>query len=507
MTEDGNKTIKWIVDNQYTGKVASYNNEGKLVWNKIISHSVEKNYGKQWVSIRVPNQKEIIVTSDHEVAVTKNILFPKIEFIPAAECGSSYIIRKANEINSTTHNENRLFNNEQITCLIGSLLGDGSIDKFGYLKFGHSIDQKEYLQFKCELFHGKMSKIRKSGSYKGKNYFAFHSNHIKNEQLVMLRKLVYENNKKTLKNVISYIDERSLAFLYMDDGTFNGKNLTICTDNFDLDDILLLQEHLKNKFNIESTITKTNRLHILKSSHDTFFELVSQYIHPSMRYKLPSKYQTIEFYNYDSNLLDFTARSPTVKYLNNIDSDLYDIGVQTDHCFVANNYLVHNCIAWEKIKRAVDKGIADKDPNILKEFVGDFVFNPVDHQKDQPLDELIEIAEGGTGFMMIQRSAFEKFADKYPQYLYTPDHARQKHFDGSKKIMQYFHTEIDPKDNRYLSEDYWFNRKCAEIGIKTWMAPWLKLTHVGTFPFEGSIPAMAWLGTSLTVDKKLVKPK
>jgi hypothetical protein len=34
------------------------------------------------------------------------------------------------------------------------------------------------------------------------------------------------------------------------------------------------------------------------------------------------------------------------------------------------------CISWEKIKHAVDKGVADNDPNVLEKFVGDYVFNP-----------------------------------------------------------------------------------------------------------------------------------
>ena len=34
------------------------------------------------------------------------------------------------------------------------------------------------------------------------------------------------------------------------------------------------------------------------------------------------------------------------------------------------------CISWEKIKRAVDKGVADEESNVLEKFVGDYVFNP-----------------------------------------------------------------------------------------------------------------------------------
>ena len=34
-------------------------------------------------------------------------------------------------------------------------------------------------------------------------------------------------------------------------------------------------------------------------------------------------------------------------------------------------------IAWEKVRNAVDAGLADDDPIRLEEFTGDFVFNPV----------------------------------------------------------------------------------------------------------------------------------
>src|SRR6056300_1088444 len=64
-------------------------------------------------------------------------------------------------------------------------------------------------------------------------------------------------------------------------------------------------------------------------------------------------------------------------------------------------------IAWEKIKRAVDKGFADENPNILNEFVGDYVFNPANGANEIELDKPVEVLEGGTGFMMIQRKAFE----------------------------------------------------------------------------------------------------
>lgn len=163
-------------------------------------------------------------------------------------------------------------------------------------------------------------------------------------------------------------------------------------------------------------------------------------------------------------------------------------------------------IAWYKVKKAVEAGYAKDDPNVLKNFVGDFVINPVSGTHSINISKLVEIGEGGTGFMLIQRKALEKFIERYPQYWYKPDHARSKDFDGKRKIMQFFHCEID-KHGRYLSEDYWFCNKIRECGMKIWLAPWMNLSHTGTYEFVGNLPALANLDVSPTVDQAEMKPK
>ena len=135
------------------------------------------------------------------------------------------------------------------------------------------------------------------------------------------------------------------------------------------------------------------------------------------------------------------------------------------------------CISWEKIKLAVDKGIADEDPNVLEKYVGDYVFNPKGGGGNIRIDVPVEVSEVGTGFMMTRRKTFEKFEQAYPQYSYKPDHVRTEHFDGTREIMQYFQAEIEPTSKRYLSEDYWFCHKLSQIGLKTWYCPWMKMQH------------------------------
>lgn len=156
------------------------------------------------------------------------------------------------------------------------------------------------------------------------------------------------------------------------------------------------------------------------------------------------------------------------------------------------------CISWEKIKVAVDKGFADQDPETLSNFVGDYVFNPKGGTSHIPLQEPVEVLEIGTGFMMIHRRVLEKFNEQFPEYAYRPDHVRTVEFDGSREIMQYFQAEIVNK--RYLSEDYWFCQKIQEMHMKTWLCPWMRLQHAGSFIFGGSLIDIAQIGASATAD-------
>jgi hypothetical protein len=204
------------------------------------------------------------------------------------------------------------------------------------------------------------------------------------------------------------------------------------------------------------------------------------------------------------------------------------------------------CISWEKIKQAVDKGVADEDPNVLENFVGDYVFNPANGNNTIKLDEPQQVLEGGTGFMMIRRETFEKFSETYPQFMYKPDHVRTKEFDGSREIMAYFDALIDDKSqnlvpeitafydknpnptkdevieflankregiaketysNRYLSEDYMFCQWVNNMGMEVWLCPWMKLQHVGSYIYSGSLADLAAVGATATADQRQLKQK
>lgn len=165
------------------------------------------------------------------------------------------------------------------------------------------------------------------------------------------------------------------------------------------------------------------------------------------------------------------------------------------------------CISWEKVKMAVDKGVADEDPNVLDKFVGDYVFNPAAGNGVIPLGEPAEVLEIGTGYMMMRRSAFEIMDKAYPELKYKPDHVRTKHFDGSREIMAYFDTVICPETKRYLSEDYMFCQWLRKAGGKIWLCPWMQTQHVGMMIFGGSLVDLASIGAHATADASKIGGK
>ena len=166
------------------------------------------------------------------------------------------------------------------------------------------------------------------------------------------------------------------------------------------------------------------------------------------------------------------------------------------------------CIAWERIRTAVDVGIADENPEELSKFTGDFVFNPVQGTSEMQINEPVEVLEIGTGFMMAQREVFTRWKEAYPQFEYRPDHNRSEHFTGDRYIHAYFDTVIDNdkympmgssnNSDRYLSEDYAFCQLARHIGEKIFLCPWMKLGHVGTYVFDGTMADLGRIDTSNT---------
>lgn len=141
-------------------------------------------------------------------------------------------------------------------------------------------------------------------------------------------------------------------------------------------------------------------------------------------------------------------------------------------------------INWHTVERAVKMDVPVDD---LKKHTASFVLNLLDNANEITVaqNKPFEILAGGTGCMLIKREVLTKMALEVPSY--TNDMNDLAGQMGAEKIREFFATSIDKESNRLLSEDYHFCFKWREMGGKIHAAPWVKLSHVGTYIFEGGL--------------------
>jgi hypothetical protein len=141
-------------------------------------------------------------------------------------------------------------------------------------------------------------------------------------------------------------------------------------------------------------------------------------------------------------------------------------------------------INWVEVEKAVKEGVpTDK----LKTRTASVVVNLKDYAGSitVPVDQPVEIFNGGTGFMLIKRSTFEKMKDVVGSY-----NNDVLFLDGGitkDRITEYFACAIEPGTERLLSEDYYFCWKARQAGLSVWAAPWAQLGHFGSYLFEGGL--------------------
>ena len=133
-------------------------------------------------------------------------------------------------------------------------------------------------------------------------------------------------------------------------------------------------------------------------------------------------------------------------------------------------------ISWSRIKEALNSGI---DIDTAFTHRNDYVGNVEEAEEkslilndyNQPLRQFKYV---GTGFMLIAREVFQKLLPIVEMF-------RIDQF--SEAIANFFALSIEKKHNVLLSEDFDFCEKCAKINIPIYVAPWIKLSHTGTYTF------------------------
>lgn len=152
-------------------------------------------------------------------------------------------------------------------------------------------------------------------------------------------------------------------------------------------------------------------------------------------------------------------------------------------------------VAWQRIRENVQqKGaeatLSDRE---IAAFGSDYAINFKFLNKEQKSiaveQGLIKLHDAGTGFMMIKREAILKLIKAYPEIKYNND-VQINNESLKDHFYALFDTMIDPKDRRYLSEDYTFCRRWQDIGGDIWLDPTISLNHYGHFCFQGNPQAI-----------------
>ena len=153
-------------------------------------------------------------------------------------------------------------------------------------------------------------------------------------------------------------------------------------------------------------------------------------------------------------------------------------------------------VNWQRIRESVKQTDQPFDDKAIASFGSDYAINFkfINRESKQIAIEngLIRLHDGATGFMMIKREVIDKMIEHYPELKYNNDLNTPPELNPH--FYAFFDTMIDPKDKRYLSEDYTFSRRWQDMGGEIWLDPSISLNHYGSFNFQGNPQQIIQIG-------------
>ena len=186
---------------------------------------------------------------------------------------------------------------EQKEILIGTLLGDSSLT-IGKdcinprMSCSHCLAQEEYCKHKESIFKslgstGGRDKNLQPDKRTGKVYNYYSMRIPTNPAFLPIYNSFYKNGIKVIPlDLLNKFTAKSLAYMFMDDGSKCSKGYTIATNCFSEENILEFRKFLFNRFNLETSTFKSRVLYIHSKSADLFKSLILPYMHSTMLYKL-----------------------------------------------------------------------------------------------------------------------------------------------------------------------------------------------------------------------------
>lgn len=365
LSDGTQKTIKEICENRLQVNVLSYNEktkkiEPKKITNWFISDSDIKDFrilSRGKTHRQGINKRTLLkITDEHPI-------FEKEKWTPSSNAREFSVLDKKN------------LSEYARSALIGSLLGDGCITggpySFRYQE-SHGDSQYEYLIHKNKLFNTigttYSKRIATQGYGKGKSTHMIRSK--SNLMLRVLRNIFYKKNKKIFPNYAKkYINDISLAFWFMDDGSLhyaNTKNkepfYRLHTEGFSKKDIDKIVDFFKKRYGYSCYANKRENCggYIVIFNHLDSCDIskrISKHVVSKLRYKLINGFsysferpKVKENNEYTLSIDKIETNKKALNYYKAASalkpyrwSKKYNIEVEDNNNYFANGFLVHNC--------------------------------------------------------------------------------------------------------------------------------------------------------------------
>jgi len=158
---------------------------------------------------------------------------------------------------------NKQLNEKQKDLIVGSMLGDGHIDKRETQPIfivSHAEDQKDYLYYKYKLLKEfcNISPTRQEPAYKefkGKLYLCQATYRL----CTRIHDCLLEYRGKTYTYLLNLMNEFSFSIWILDDGYRSNSNWELCVAEYTDEDINLALDIFKNKFDLFAKQKKDKR--------------------------------------------------------------------------------------------------------------------------------------------------------------------------------------------------------------------------------------------------------
>jgi recombination protein RecA len=352
LADGSTERIAKIVNQRLPVEVMSMDPETGAISPKRVVNYFRNGKTEDWLRFEAEGRQ-----GRHQLTCTPNHLV----FTPEGE-RHAFEIDEGDEI--LVASKHYSLSEDQLQLILGGVLGDGSLRRVSAhnvkFRMGHGLAQQAYGEWKHEMLAPFAHPLAPTGNGIGFDCIPMH-------QLAWVHQAVYGSGSRKCtvdEQFVSTLDARAIAVWYADDGTFSGSyerwghgKSEISAKGFNEEARELLAIRCEQLEMGRPTVTSRGLVFTGERTR-LFQERIARHIHPSMSYKLhPSLRGRFEWHPDQSDAHLNGTRLATRTTLRPIPARVlrkypislahhrtqrYDLEIEGNHSYIANNVVVHN---------------------------------------------------------------------------------------------------------------------------------------------------------------------